>query len=259
MWENRFFDVLFFRRSHTIEKNMKIALLGYGKMGRAIEQLASEEGDEVVLRADSGTSTEAARAFLQRADVAIEFSRPESAFDNIRLSLETGVPIVCGTTAWLDRLGEAKALCAKHQGALLYASNFSIGVNLFFALNRYLAALMSAQAQYVVQMEEIHHTQKLDAPSGTAISLAEDILKQLPTLRKWVNREAAGVSELPILSKREGRAPGTHQVQYRSAVDSITIRHEAHSREGFARGALQAAHWIVGRQGYFEMKDMLGF
>ena len=228
-------------------------------MGKAIEQLARQDGDEIVLRADSNTSRKAAADFLQEADVAIEFSRPESAFDNIRLSLEAGVPVVCGTTAWLGRLEEAKALCAKHQGAMLYASNFSIGVNLFFALNDYLAALMAGQTGYSVRMEEIHHTQKLDAPSGTAITLAEGILKQTPGLDKWVGGEAGSSRELPILSKREGEVPGIHEVRYNSAADSITIRHEAHSREGFARGALLAARWIVGKQGYFEMKDILGF
>ncbi|MCB0598305.1 MAG: 4-hydroxy-tetrahydrodipicolinate reductase [Phaeodactylibacter sp.] len=238
---------------------MKIALLGYGKMGRAIEQLALQDGDEIVLRADSGTSEEAARDFIQSADVAIEFSRPESAFGNIRLSLEAGVPVVCGTTAWLDRLEEAKALCEKCQGALLYASNFSIGVNLFFALNRYLAEMMAQLPQYKARMEEIHHAQKLDAPSGTAITLAEDILERMPGLSRWVNEQAGSPQELPILSKREGDVPGTHEVQYASAIDTITIRHEAHSREGFARGALLAARWLVGKQGYFEMKDMLGF
>lgn len=238
---------------------MKIALLGYGKMGKAIEELALSDGDEIVLRADSETSRKAAADFLQAADVAIEFSRPESAFDNIRLSLETGVPIVCGTTAWLDRLEEARVLCEKHDGALLYASNFSIGVNLFFALNRYLAEMMAQLPQYEVRMEEIHHIQKLDAPSGTAITLAEDILNRIKGLNKWVNKEAGEKGELPILSKREGQAPGTHVVEYHSPIDSITIRHEAHSREGFARGALLAARWIVGKKGYFEMKDMLGF
>lgn len=228
-------------------------------MGKAIERLALEEGEEVVLRADSGTSAKVVKDFLQAADVAIEFSRPESAFDNIRLSLEAGVPIVCGTTAWLSRLEEAKALCKECDGALLYASNFSIGVNLFFALNRYLAEMMAQLPQYKVKMEEIHHTQKLDAPSGTAITLAEDILKRIPGLREWANRESGGAGELPILSRREGQAPGTHTVEYHSPIDTITIRHEAHSREGFARGALLAARWLVGKKGYFEMKDMLGF
>ncbi len=228
-------------------------------MGRAIEELALADGDEVVLRADSGTSEEAARSFLRSADVAIEFSRPESAFGHISLSMKAGVPVVCGTTGWLGRLEEAKAICKKYQGALLYASNFSIGVNLFFALNRYLAEMMAQHGQYQVRIEEIHHTQKLDAPSGTAISLAEDILKRVPGLRRWAGREAGGAGVLPILSKREGQATGTHEVQYLSAIDSIIIRHEAHSREGFARGALMAARWIAGKQGYFEMKDMLGF
>lgn len=228
-------------------------------MGKAIEQLALQDGDEVVFRAGSETSAEEVRASLRSAEAAIEFSRPESAFDNIRLALEAGLPVVCGTTGWLGRLSEAKALCEEHRGAMLYASNFSIGVNVFFALNRYLAGMMARLPQYKVRMEEIHHTQKLDAPSGTAITLAEDILSRLPGLEQWAGEEEAGPEALPIRSRREGQAPGTHEVRYYSSIDSITIRHEAHSREGFARGALLAARWLVGKKGYFEMKDMLGF
>lgn len=238
---------------------MKIALLGYGKMGRAIEQLALQDGDEIVLKMDSGSSRERAGEEIKMADVAIEFSRPESALDNIRLSLEAGVPVVSGTTGWLGRMDEAQSLCRKHEGALLYASNFSIGVNIFFALNRYLAELMAAQPRYEAQIEEIHHTQKLDAPSGTAITLAEDILQRLPRKHRWASQATGAPDELPVLSRREGQAPGTHEVQYNSAIDSIAIRHEAHSREGFAQGALQAARWIVGKKGCFGMKDMLGF
>ncbi len=238
---------------------MKIALLGYGKMGRAIDGLAEGAGAEVVLRVDSTGAAALTAGALQLADVAIEFSRPEHAFGNIRLCLEAGVPVVCGTTGWLHRLEEAQMLCNRLGGALFYASNFSIGVNIFFALNRYLAQLIAQRPQYGVEIEEIHHTQKLDAPSGTAITLAEALLEQLPGKERWVGKAPAGQGELLIRSRREGNIPGTHQVSYSSAIDSITIRHEAHSREGFARGALEAARWLVGRQGVFGMKDMLGF
>lgn len=228
-------------------------------MGRAIDGLAEGAGAEVVLRVDSTGAAALTAGALQLADVAIEFSRPEHAFGNIRLCLEAGVPVVCGTTGWLHRLEEAQMLCNRLGGALFYASNFSIGVNIFFALNRYLAQLIAQRPQYGVEIEEIHHTQKLDAPSGTAITLAEALLEQLPGKERWVGKAPAGQGELLIRSRREGNIPGTHQVSYSSAIDSITIRHEAHSREGFARGALEAARWLVGRQGVFGMKDMLGF
>jgi len=237
---------------------MKIALLGYGKMGHAIEKLAIDAGDEIVLRITSKNAEELTAHTIAKADVAIEFSRPESAFENICLCIENGVPVVSGTTAWLDRLEEAKSLCEKHEGALFYASNFSIGVNILFALNRYLARLMSKQKGYGVSMEEIHHIHKLDAPSGTAITLAEGLINQLPEKSGWVNKAEAEAKEIPIVSKRIGEVPGTHEVTYRSAVDILSIRHEAHSREGFAKGALQAAHWLVGKTGYYEMEDMLG-
>lgn len=228
-------------------------------MGRAIDGLAEGAGAEVVLRVDSAGAAALTAGALQLADVAIEFSRPEHAFGNIRLCLEAGVPVVCGTTGWLHRLEEARMLCKRLGGALFYASNFSIGVNIFFALNRYLAQLMAQRPQYGVEIGEIHHTQKLDAPSGTAITLAEALLEQLPGKDRWVGQAPAGQGALLIRSRREGNVPGTHEVVYSSPVDSITIRHEAHSREGFARGALDAARWLIGRQGVFGMKDMLGF
>lgn len=236
---------------------MKIALLGYGKMGKAIAAMAEAAGDDVVLRIGSGNISGLTIEALQQADVAVEVSRPELAFNHIALCLEAGVPVVCGTTGWLDRLEEAVALCTDKEGALLYASNFSIGVNLFFALNKRLAELMERQPQYNPSILEIHHTQKLDAPSGTAISLAQDILDRLSRKSQWVNGEAASPDELGISSIREGQVPGTHEVFYQSAIDTISIRHEAHSREGFARGALLAAHWIVGKKGFFSMSDVL--
>ncbi len=238
---------------------MKIVLIGYGKMGKAIEKIALTEGHEVVLKIGSDNVAELTKAGLQQADVAIEFSRPETAFANIQLCLEAGIPVVVGTTGWLDHWEEAKSLCVKQGGALFVASNFSVGVNIFFALNRYLAKLMEQQAQYEVTMEEIHHTQKLDAPSGTAITLAEGILAEISRKKSWVKGDDGNAAEIPIVSKREGQVPGTHKIQYLSEIDTLTIQHEAHSREGFARGALQAAGWIIGKKGAFGMSDMLGF
>ncbi|MBK8493469.1 MAG: 4-hydroxy-tetrahydrodipicolinate reductase [Saprospirales bacterium] len=236
---------------------MKIALLGYGKMGRIIDRLAPEEGGEVVLRIDRDNQEDLAQLHL--ADVAIEFSQPESAVDNFRRCFDAGVPVVSGTTGWTDRMGEVQAYCEKTGGAFFYASNFSIGVNVFFALNRFLADRMNHLPAYDIQLEETHHTQKLDAPSGTAITLAKDILSRVERKETWVNREASGKEELSILSHRVDPAPGTHRVVYRSGIDQIEIRHEAFSREGFARGALQAARWLQGRKGCFGMNDLLGF
>lgn len=236
---------------------MKIALLGAGKMGKILARLAEENGDEVVLMAGSQERAELTHEQLRQADVVIEFTRPESAFDNIVFCLEAGVPVVCGTTGWLHRLDEAIALCADKGGALFHAANFSIGVNLFFCLNKVLAEMMEQQPQYEVRLDETHHVHKLDAPSGTGLALARDILDRLSRKTDWVNSAEASPQQLPIISHRVGEAPGTHEITYSSAVDTITIRHEAHSREGFARGALQAARWLVGKQGYFEMEDML--
>ncbi|MBK6904436.1 MAG: 4-hydroxy-tetrahydrodipicolinate reductase [Saprospirales bacterium] len=236
---------------------MKIALLGYGKMGRIIESLAPDEGGQVVLRVDRDNLQDLDQ--LNTADVAIEFSQPESAPGNILRCLEAGVPVVCGTTGWTGRLEEIKEYCDSKGGAFFYASNFSIGVNVFFALNRFLAERMNQWPTYDVKLEEIHHTQKLDAPSGTAITLAGDIIRRLDRKEKWVNGETSDEKELPILSRRVDPAPGIHRVIYSSAIDEIEIRHEAFSREGFARGALKAARWIIGRKGCFGMDDMLGF
>ena len=238
---------------------MNIALIGYGKMGKTIERLAVEQGHEIVLRVHSRNRDELTAENLRAADVAIEFSRPETAFRNIADCLKAGLPVVCGTTAWLDRLEEAIALCNENKGALLYASNFSIGVNLFFAVNQYLAFLMEQHPAYNPSLREIHHTEKLDAPSGTAISLANQILERLSRKTHWVNREEAAPDELSIVSVREDPAPGTHLVRYFSAVDSIEIQPVARSREGFASGALLAAAWLVGKKGFFGMRDVLGF
>lgn len=240
-------------------KKIKIALLGYGKMGKTIDQLVTEKGHEVVLKIDKDNVEDLTKENLQKADVAIEFSQPDSAFDNIVVCLESGVPVVAGTTAWLDRLHDAKALVEQHQGALFYASNFSVGVNIFFALNRKLAKMMNDHIAYEVDMEEIHHTQKLDAPSGTAITLAEGLTAELDRKKKWVEGREPTEEEIPITSKRKGMVPGTHIINYHSEVDTISIKHEAHSREGFAKGAILAAEWVVGKQGYFGMSDLLGF
>lgn len=238
---------------------MKIAIIGYGRMGKTIENLATAAGHEIVLIIDENNQADLHNGALSKAEVAIEFTSPESAFKNIKACLEAGTPIVSGTTAWLSHMEEVKTLCAQQEGAFFYASNYSIGVNLFFALNRYLAGLMNEQASYEVSMEEIHHTGKRDAPSGTAITLAEGILEQLKRKKAWVNDESAEAEELSILSKRIDPAPGTHVIEYSSTVDTITIEHKAHSREGFAKGAIAAAQWLIGKKGVFGMSDLLGF
>lgn len=237
---------------------MNIALIGYGKMGKTIERLAIAAGHSVPLKIGRDNTGDLNAERLKVVDVAIEFSRPENAFENICRCLEAGVPIVCGTTGWLAKIETVKALCLERKGAFLYASNFSIGVNLFFALNRQLAQLMANYPQYEPNLLEIHHIHKLDAPSGTAITLAEDLMALHPEKQKWVNTFSGAPNELAILSERIGEVPGTHEVRYVSPIDTITIRHEAHSREGFAHGALVAAEWIVGKEGCFEMRDVLG-
>jgi 4-hydroxy-tetrahydrodipicolinate reductase len=236
---------------------MKIALIGYGKMGRTIERLALEEGCEVVLRIDQDNPQDF--SLLHTVDAAIEFTGPESAMGNIMRCIGAGVPVVSGSTGWTGGMEEVREYCRDKGGAFFYASNFSIGVNVFFALNRFLAERMNHLSAYDIQLEEVHHTQKLDAPSGTAITLAKDILARVERKREWVNRAAESPEELSILSLRVDPAPGTHRIVYRSAIDEIEIRHEAFSREGFARGALQAAKWVKGRKGCFGMEDLLGF
>lgn len=235
---------------------MKIALIGYGKMGKAIEKIALNRGHQIVGPFDAeGIDIEA----LKQADVAIEFSRPEAAKENLKKCIVHKIPVVCGTTGWLEHLEEIKADCIANESAFMYASNYSIGVNIFFAVNRYLAEMMNQQPQYEVEVEEIHHTQKLDAPSGTAITIAQDIIAKINRKTSWVNEEPNDDSELPIYSVREDPAPGTHLVSYISEIDTIDIVHTAHSREGFASGAVLAAEWIKGKKGVFSMKDMLGF
>ncbi|WP_343303306.1 4-hydroxy-tetrahydrodipicolinate reductase [Chitinophaga niabensis] len=236
---------------------MKIALIGYGKMGQAIEAIALGRGHEIIHRIDINSSHLLEKEHLQQADVAIEFTTPETAYENIIRCFDANVPVVCGTTGWLDKLPQVKSQCLEKHQAFLYASNFSIGVNIFFELNRRLAELMAPQSAYGVSMEEIHHTQKKDAPSGTAITLAEQILEKVPGKKGWVNEETTDPAQLAIISKRINPAPGTHTITYSSPIDDITITHTAHSREGFAAGAVTAAEWLKGKKGIFTMKDVL--
>ena len=230
---------------------MKIALLGYGKMGKTIERLALNRGHEIILKVDK----EDTEYDIKNADVAIDFSIPGAAYSNIKKCLNNEVPIISGTTGWLEKYDEAVALCKKKGGAFIYASNFSLGVNIFFQLNEYLAKMMSNLSQYEISMEEIHHTQKLDAPSGTAISLAEGIIKN--TKKAGWKLDTADEDEIPIVAKRIDSVPGTHTITYSSEVDTIDITHTANNREGFALGAVIAAEWIQGKSGVFNMKDVL--
>ena len=230
---------------------MKIALLGYGKMGQVIERIALERGHEIVLKKDENNTFEG----LQIADVAIDFSIPAAAVNNISSCFNNNVPVVSGTTGWLENYQEMVDLCNSKDGAFISSSNFSLGVNLFFEVNEHLAKIMSKFDSYTVNMEEIHHTQKLDAPSGTAISLANGIIEN-SSYKSWT-LENPKSNEIHIDAKRIGTVPGTHAVTYNSTVDSIEIKHTAHNREGFAIGALIAAEWIVGKKGIFTMKDVL--
>jgi 4-hydroxy-tetrahydrodipicolinate reductase len=236
---------------------MKIALIGYGKMGRMIEQVALKRGHDIVLRINTGNRESFTEASAREADVAIEFTTPDSALKNVLQCLQFGLPVASGSTGWNEGLETARAQCREKGGSFLHASNFSIGVNLFFALNETLAHLMAGHPEYEVQLKEIHHTQKKDAPSGTAVTLAEQILGILPRKQRWVKGSAAAPEELGIESEREDPAPGTHHVRYTSPIDDIEIIHTAHSREGFALGAVLAAEFIWQRKGVFTMQDVL--
>ncbi|TWW01069.1 4-hydroxy-tetrahydrodipicolinate reductase [Chitinophaga pinensis] len=236
---------------------MKIALIGYGKMGKAIEAIAVAKGHEIVHRIDLSNLHLLEKEELSKADVAIEFTGPETAYSNILKCFAANVPVVCGSTGWLEHLATVKSLCLEQHQAFLYASNFSVGVNIFFEINKRLAELMANQPQYGVKMEEIHHTQKRDAPSGTAITLAEQVMDKVHRKKEWVNTEEAQPEQLSIVSKRIDPAPGTHSITYTSTIDDISITHTAHSREGFASGAVVAAEWILGKHGVFGMKDVL--
>lgn len=230
---------------------MKIALLGYGKMGQVIERIAVERGHEIVLKKDEFNTYDG----LSNADVAIDFSVPSAAVDNISSCFHANVPVISGTTGWLEHYDEMLALCKEKNGGFISSSNFSLGVNLFFELNEYLAKMMSKFESYKVDMEEIHHTQKLDAPSGTAISLAKGVIEN-SNYSNWT-METPESNQIHIEAIRIGTVPGTHTVTYNSPIDSIEIKHTAHNREGFALGAVIAAEWIVGKHGVFTMRDVL--
>ncbi len=234
---------------------MKIALIGYGKMGKAIEAVAKEASHQIVARIDDGASDQ--WPLLTEADVAIEFTQPHAARENIMRCLEAQVPIVVGTTGWYAHLAEISALVEQHNGALLHASNFSIGVNIFMEVNRILATLMNTQSQYNVSLSETHHTEKLDTPSGTAITLAEDIISAMHRKTKWVNDKTTESERIEILSHRVPNVPGTHVIKYQSEIDDIELIHTAKSRAGFARGAVTAAEWLSCKKGVFTMKDVL--
>jgi 4-hydroxy-tetrahydrodipicolinate reductase len=236
---------------------MKIALIGYGKMGHMIEEIALQRGHEIVLKIDVNNQQDFNKENIAKADVAIEFTGPESAFNNVMKCLQFGVPAVSGSTGWNNKIDEAKAYCKENNGSFLQTSNFSIGVNIFFEVNKLLAKLMASQPEYDVTLREIHHTAKKDAPSGTAVTLAEQVLANLPRKKNWINEPAVSKEQLPIISERIDPAPGTHYVKYSSEVDDIEIIHTAHSRKGFALGAVLAAEYISDKKGIFSMKDVL--
>ncbi len=231
---------------------MKIALLGYGKMGKAIEEIALNRGHSVVFK----TNEASMEKDVSKADVAIDFSTPETAVDNIKKCFAVNVPVVVGTTGWYERFSEVCRLCELGGHSLFHATNFSVGVNIFFEVNKKLAKLMDTQADYEIEMTEIHHTQKLDSPSGTAITLAEGIVGELDRKSKW-SEEAQGQDSILIHAKREGEVPGTHIIDYENEIDKIEIKHEAKGRIGFATGAVVAAEWLQDKHGVYTMKDLL--
>lgn len=231
---------------------MKIALLGYGRMGKEIEKIAVSRGHEIVIKKDQGDVVD-----ITLADVAIDFSVPTSAFDNISLCLQNAVPVVSGTTGWLEKYEDAVELCNQNKGGFIYASNFSLGVNIFFEINKQLAKMMDQVSDYTTAIEEIHHTKKLDAPSGTAITLAEGIIDNSKKSEWELDGDVNNESIIPITAKRIPDVPGTHTISYDSLVDKIEIKHTAHSRKGFALGAVIAAEWIIGKPGVFSMRDVL--
>ncbi len=238
---------------------MKIALIGYGKMGKEIEQIALSRGHSIVLTIDIHNQEELTTENLAKADVAIEFTSPATAVSNYMQCFEAGVPVVSGTTGWLERKAEVEKVCNETKGCFFYASNFSLGVNIFSAVNKFLAQIMNEFPQYDVSMTEVHHTQKLDAPSGTAISLAQDIIALNGTKEDWTIKEERSANELYIKPVREGQVPGIHTIKYDSEVDFIEITHSAYSRKGFAFGAVMAAEFCVGRTGILSMTDLLKF
>jgi 4-hydroxy-tetrahydrodipicolinate reductase len=237
---------------------MRIALIGYGKMGQMIETIATERGHKIVLKISIDNTADFTREALLKADVAIEFTSPHSAFDHVTKCIEWGVPVVCGSTGWNDRLPKAKKMAEEKGVGFLHASNFSIGVNIFFELNKHLARLMAPHAEYNVALKEVHHTAKLDAPSGTAVTLAEGVIENLPRKQAWVTEKAVRPEQLAIISERTDPAPGTHYVTYSSEIDDIEIVHTAHNRKGFALGAVLAAEYVAGKKGVCTMSEVLG-
>ncbi|MFZ6000372.1 MAG: 4-hydroxy-tetrahydrodipicolinate reductase [Bacteroidota bacterium] len=235
---------------------MNILLIGYGKMGKTIERIAIGRGHTIAGRIDEPSNQWQLPA---NVDVAIEFTHPDSAVGNLKKCLQSKVPVVCGTTGWLSHKPEVDQLCAQQGGAFFYASNYSLGVNIFFKVNEYLARLMNSQSDYQVSIDETHHTEKKDAPSGTAITLAEGILKHVERKVQWTKGESKQSTDLAIRSHRIDPAPGTHVITYQSPIDTIEITHTAHTREGFAKGAVLAAEWLVGKRGVFGMDDLLEF
>jgi len=236
---------------------MRIGLLGYGKMGKAIEKIAIERGNQIIFRIDLNSQETLDQFTSEDVDVIIEFSSPHSAYQNLKNCMKKGFKTVSGTTGWLDHKTEIEALCLEKGAAFFYSSNYSIGVNLFFKLNKVLAELMSTQKQYEIFTSEIHHTEKLDSPSGTAITLAEGIIANNEEKKHWVNNQIPKKEEVAIWSSREGKVPGTHTIKYISEVDEIEIKHTANSRTGFALGAVIAAEWLADKTGVFGMDDML--
>lgn len=234
---------------------MKIALLGYGKMGKEIEQVALERGHEISAKFDDQHPVAAAGKI--EADAAIDFSVPDAAVASIRKCVDQNLPLVMGTTGWYDQFEEMKRYIQEKDGSFLYATNFSIGVNLFFKLNKVLAEIMDNHTDYEVNMKEVHHTEKLDAPSGTAITLAEDLLTKINRKKSWINQPSSNKEELSIVSERIPEVRGTHRVHYHNDIDEITIEHKAKSRKGFALGAVLAAEWLINKKGIFTMKDVL--
>ena len=235
---------------------MEIILLGYGKMGKTIEKVALDRGHQISARIDVDNASDFETA---SGDVAIEFSHPDAAFDNVRKCLQNQLPVVCGTTGWLARKAEIELICKKYNGTFFYASNYSLGVNIFFKVNEYIARMMDNLSEYEISLDEVHHTEKKDAPSGTAITLAEGIIKHVKRKKKWVNRKTEKPEELFVESFRIDQVPGTHIVKYESSIDDIQIKHIAHSREGFAKGAVMVAEWIKDKKGAFTMDDFLKF
>ena len=245
---------------------MKIALIGYGKMGKAIHEMANEKNTRlgksefnVTLIVDIDNRQTITKEELQQVDVAIEFTSPHTSVENIQWCFDADVPVVVGSTGWTERLDEIKNYAIANNKSFLFAPNFSIGVNIFFEVNRYLAQIMNNHDEYDVCLEEIHHTEKKDAPSGTALHAALDILKRLERKSNWENNETNDTETISIISKREENVPGTHVVTYESSIDKIDLIHTAHNRKGFAGGALLAAEWLVGKKGAYSMEDVLGF